>query len=189
MGEGIRLKIYISSGKIGREGAQQNGHWIDDAHSLGTFSDRGSENEVYLSDKGDFIVYKLNDFRYSDDNLCPFFERIEAHNHYFPDCAYSLIGFADNQDGKTCAVLAQPFIVSNREATEQEIADEMERLGFHAKDGGAYFTNGLHDIFDALPNNVLVGIDGFLYFIDTIIYPSNTGGYDKYRSLSPRFSS
>ena len=27
------------------------------------------------------------------------------------------------------------------------------------------------------------------YFIGTIIYPSDTGGYDLYRSLSPRFSS
>jgi len=26
------------------------------------------------------------------------------------------------------------------------------------------------------------------FFIDTIIYPSDTGGYDLYRSLSPRFS-
>ena len=36
--------------------------------------------------------------------------------------------------------------------------------------------------------NVLVGSDDHLYFIDTIIYPSDTGGYDTYRSLSPRFS-
>ena len=172
-----------------KQWAQQNGHWIDDISSLGTFSDRGSENEVYLAKNEDKIVYKLNDFRYSDDNLCPFFERIEAHNCYFPQCAYSLIGFADNQDGKTCAVLAQPFIISNREATELEIVNEMERMGFHSKDEGSYFTNGTHDIFDALPNNVLVGIDGYLYFIDTIIFLSNTGGYEKYHSLSPRFSS
>ena len=49
-------------------------------------------------------------------------------------------------------------------------------------------TNGLHDIFDAVDGNVLVGGDGHLYFIDTIIYPSDTDGYDTYRSLSPRFS-
>ena len=36
---------------------------------LGTFADRGSENEVYLSIENSQIVYKLNDFRYSDDNL------------------------------------------------------------------------------------------------------------------------
>ena len=62
------------------------------------------------------------------------------------------------------------------------------RLGFHPDDHGEYYTNGLHDIFDAVDGNVLVGSDGHLYFIDTIIYLSDTGGYDTYRSLSPRFS-
>lgn len=52
--------------------AKQKNYWIDTPESLGDFADRGSENEVYLS-KGDRVVYKLNDFRYSDDNLTPFF--------------------------------------------------------------------------------------------------------------------
>ena len=51
-----------------------------------------------------------------------------------------------------------------------------------------FYTNGQHDIFDAVAGNVLVGGDGNYYFIDTVIYPSDTGGYDLYRSLSPRFS-
>ena len=41
--------------------------WID-KDTLCTFSDRGSENEVYTSFDSKH-VYKLNDFRYSDDNL------------------------------------------------------------------------------------------------------------------------
>ena len=36
--------------------------------------------------------------------------------------------------------------------------------------------------------NVLVDDDGHLYFIDTIIFKSNTGGLDTYNSLSPRAS-
>lgn len=171
-----------------KQWAQTEGYWIEDINTLGTFSDRGSENEVYFANSGQKIVYKLNDFRYSDDNLTPFFERIEAHNRYFADCPYTLIGFADNRDGNTCAVLTQPLILSHREATQEEIYDEMLRLGFCPEADGEYFTNGQHDIFDALPNNVLMGIDGYLYFIDTIIYISETGGYDTYRSLSPRFS-
>lgn len=79
--------------------AKNNKCWIDSPESLGDFADRGSENEVYLSKDND-VVYKLNDFRYSDDNLTPFFDRIKAHNTYFPDCAYTLIGFAKNRDGK-----------------------------------------------------------------------------------------
>ena len=106
---------------------------------------------------------------------------------YFPDCAYGLVGFAKNRIGKTCAVLSQPFILSGREATEKEISDELRHLGFDSQMDGEYFTNGIHDIFDAVPNNVLVGIDGNLYFIDTIIYKSSDSNVNTYRSQSPQF--
>lgn len=130
--------------------------------------DRGSENEVYLSSVEN-CVYQLNDFRYSDDNLTPFFERIKAHNELFPYCAYTLIGFAENQNSKMCAVLRQPYIISSREATEEEIVNELEKLGFKSQMDGEYFSNNIYDIFDASPNNVLVGIDGNLYFNTLLI--------------------
>ena len=122
------------------------------------------------------------------DNLTPFFERIKAHNSYFPDCSYCLVGFAENRDGNVCAVLVQPFIAEARLATEQEIHDEFIRLGFHSEDNGGYYTNNQHDIFDAVDGNVLVDDDGHLYFIDTIIFKSGTGGQETYNSLSPRAS-
>ena len=77
---------------------------------------------------------------------------------------------------------------ATRLATKQETHDEFIRLGFSPEDNGEYYTNGQHDIFDAVDGNVLVGDDEHIYFIDTIIYPSDTGGYDTYRSLSPRCS-
>lgn len=170
-----------------RKWAQQAGYWFADRSQFGDFFDRGSENETYLSPDQKYII-KLNDFRYSDDNLTSFFERIEAHNRYFDSCPYEMIGMAENQDGKTCAVLVQQYVKNARLATKQEIHDEFVRLGFRSEDGGEYYTNGRHDIFDAQPNNVLTDDEGHYFFIDTIIYPSDTGGYDTYRSLSPRFS-
>ena len=161
--------------------------WFDSIGELGVFSDRGSENEVYISHDRR-TVYKLNDFRYSDDNLQPFFERINAHNLYFPECAYDLIGFAHNQKGDVCALLTQPFIIAKREATEEEIMNAMLYMGFTPCLNGEYFTNGEYDIFDALPNNVLVGIDDNLYFIDTIIYRSEKDNFETYQSLSPRYN-
>lgn len=137
--------------------------------------------------KKDKNVYKLNDFRYSDDNLSPFFERIKAHNEYFPDCAYTMIGMAENRDGKVCAVLSQPYIITAREATEEEISKELQRLGFQPLMDNEYYSNGIHDIFDTSPNNVLVGIDGNLYFIDTIIYKSEEGNLSTYHSQSPKY--
>lgn len=170
-----------------RKYAIENHCWVADISALGEFVDRGSENEVYLAFDLK-TVYKLNDFRYADDNLNSFFERIQAHNHYFPESKYDLIGFALNQSGKVCAILVQPFIHAEREATEQEIADALSLGGFQPQLEGEYFTNGEYDIFDALPNNVLYGTDGHLYFIDTIIYTAQSQGLQTYRSLSPRFS-
>ena len=170
-----------------KEWAVNNSLWIDDISQLGTYSDRGSENEVYVNNETQ-TVYKLNDFRYSDDNLMPFFERIRIHNKLFYHCSYEMIGMAENQSGKPCAVLTQPYILAEREASEDEISEELLRLGFHPEMEGEYFSNGYFDIFDASPNNVLMGIDGHLYFIDTIIYKSDTGGFDTYRSLSPNYS-
>jgi hypothetical protein len=167
--------------------AQEQGCWFDDHSQFGDFFDRGSENEVYLSTNQNEII-KLNDFRYSDDNLTSFFERIKAHNMYFDACPYQMIGFAENRDEQICAVLVQPFIVEARLATKEEIHDEFIRLGFHPEDNGEYYSNGRHDIFDAVDGNVLVDEEGHLFFIDTIIYPADTGGYEKYSSLSPRAS-
>jgi hypothetical protein len=50
-----------------KDWAIQHGCWID-KDTLGTYSDRGSENEVYASLDSRF-VYKLNDFRYSDISI------------------------------------------------------------------------------------------------------------------------
>ena len=130
----------------------------------------------------------MNDFRYADDNLTSFFERIEAHNHYFDACPYDLIGFTENQSGKICAVLVQPYIAEARLATQKEIKEEFMRLGFTPQDNGEYYTNGQHDIFDAVDGNVLVDDDNHLFFIDTIIFKSDTGGLETYNSLSPRAS-
>ena len=84
--------------------AQEQCCWFCERSQFGDFFDRGSENEVYLSPDQKEII-KLNDFRYSDDNLSSFFERIKAHNQYFPDCLYRLIGFAENRDGNVCQYL------------------------------------------------------------------------------------
>lgn len=166
--------------------ATNNGYWIADIDKLGIYSDRGSENEVYISLDGRNVL-KLNDFRYSDNNLNAFFCRIKIHNALFPGCAYTLIGFAENKNKKICAVLSQPFIHADREASTEEIAGALALMGFMPCGNGEYFTNGDIDIFDALPNNVLHGIDGQFYFIDTILFKSDISNLTLYKSLSPRF--
>ncbi|MCC8114987.1 MAG: hypothetical protein LIP03_13560 [Bacteroidales bacterium] len=166
--------------------AQANNCWIPNPDILGGYSDRGSENEVYVQPSTD-TVYKLNDFRYADDNLTSFFERIRIHNSLFSGCPYDLIGFSENREGKVCAVLSQPFIRADREASIEEIAGALVLMGFMPMDEGEYFSDGKIDIFDALPNNVLHGKDGQLYFIDTILSPSSDEYLDTYKTKSPNW--
>lgn len=93
-----------------------------------------------------------------------------------------------NQDGKICAVISQPFVRADREASIEEIAGSLALMGFIPQQDGEYFTNGKVDIYDASPNNVLHGIDGNIYFIDTICLPSEVNFLDAYKSLSPNWS-
>ena len=104
------------------------------------------------------------------------------------DCTAEFVGMAKNRDGNVCAVLIQPFVVADREAAETEIATELERLGFHSEYEGECYSNGVHDIYDASPNNVLVGVDGRLFFIDTILYTTSKNNLSTYKSQSPRFT-
>lgn len=150
-----------------KEYAQKNGFWIADRKVLGEFLSEGGENEVYYI-SGSGYVNKLNNFEYAGDDLSNFFDRLIAHNKLFPEVPYKLIGFSENRKGEFSAVLEQSFIPVEREATEDEISSYMKKLGFE-DDGDGNFHNDKYDVFDAVPNNVLMGTDGNLYFIDTQI--------------------
>ena len=146
--------------------ADLNYLWIDFNNFPVIYLDKGGENEVFYD--GAATVYKLNNFEYAGDNLENFFIRITAHNKFFGNVPYQMIGFAYNSLHEFCAVLIQPHIKAEREATENEIANYMQALGFEM-DYLDEFHNDQYEVFDAVPNNVLYGIDRELYFIDTQI--------------------
>ena len=143
-----------------------NNLWIDLSHLNITYMDKGGENEVFHDGKSSVI--KLNNFEYAGDDLENFFIRINAHNKFFSNVPYQMIGFSYNSRQEFSAVLTQPYILAEREATEDEIVEYMEALGFEM-DYIDEFHNDQYEVFDAVPNNVLYGIDKDLYFIDTQI--------------------
>lgn len=146
--------------------ANSNHLWITVQELNVEFLSKGGENEVYTSDTD--IVVKLNNFEYAGEDLENFFIRISAHNKFFSNVPYQMIGFAYNSQQEFCPVLIQPHIQAEREATENEIAEYMKALGFEI-DYIDEFHNNDYEVFDAVPNNVLYGIDNELYFIDTQI--------------------
>ena len=119
-----------------------NGLWIDLSHLNITYMDRGGENEVFHD--GNVSVVKLNDFEYAGDDLENFFIRIAAHNKFFGNVPYQMIGFAYNSQQEFCAVLVQPYILAEREATEDEIAAYMQALGFEMDYYDEYHNSDYH---------------------------------------------
>lgn len=146
--------------------ANKNGLWIDIKSMQVVYLDKGGENEVFYN--GASSIFKLNNFEYAGDDLENFFIRMDAHNRLFSNVPYQMAGFAYNSQQEFCAVLEQPYVRAEREATEEEIQDFMAALGFEMDYTDEYH-NERYEIFDVVPNNVLYGIDGELYFIDTQI--------------------
>ena len=99
--------------------ANSNNLWISLSELNVEFLSKGGENEVYTGNK-DNIVIKLNNFEYAGDDLENFFIRINAHNKLFGNVPYQMIGFAYNSQQEFCAVLIQPYILAEREATEDQ---------------------------------------------------------------------
>lgn len=165
-----------------RDVVQRNkGHqtWIDDIQSIinGERIGLGGENDVYLSRDGKSVV-KINDFSYlpeNSTNFDSFMNRVDAHNELFPHDAITILGFTLNSDGKVSVVLSQPYISNAREATQEEIDNFLEEMGFYTDMSGNW-TDGTYEIADTKPNNVLVDEDGNLHFIDVIPYDSRKPG-------------
>lgn len=165
-----------------RDVVQRNkGHqtWIDDIQSIisGERIGLGGENDVYLSRDGKSVV-KINDFSYlpeNSTNFDSFMNRVDAHNELFPHDAITILGFTLNSDGKVSVVLSQPYISNAREATQEEIDNFLEEMGFYT-DMSDNWTDGTYEIADTKPNNVLVDEDGNLHFIDVLPYDSRKPG-------------
>lgn len=165
-----------------RDVVQRNkGHqtWIDDIQSIinGERVGLGGENDVYLSRDGKSVV-KINDFSYlpgNSTNFDSFMNRVDAHNELFPHDAITILGFTLNSDDKVSVVLSQPYISNAREATQEEIDNFLEEMGFYTDMSGNW-TDGTYEIADTKPNNVLVDEDGNLHFIDVIPYDSRKPG-------------
>jgi len=170
--------------------AIENGVWIENVTDLtnGESINNGTENTVYLSKDG-INVIKQNNFFFLNENdtefkhtrdLKYFFNRILVHNLLFPEVFYKVIGFTKNSGGQTCAVLQQPYIPNYEYATREKIDSELVKMGFiktvlgdGINDGLTGYTNGICELADAKPQNVLQDENGFLHFVDLDIYRQN----------------
>ena len=125
----------------------------------------GNECENWL-DSVLNIVYKMNMLVHVGEDLARLFDRIDAYNLLFPATALRFIGFQAMSSSNVYPIFIQPFIPNARFATEQEITDYMQRLGFQPAPKDGEFENEQDILSDIKPKNVICNASNDIFVID-----------------------
>lgn len=153
--------------------AQENGLYIPltNTKNLGEkYPGRTGESTVYI-DKAASKVYKVkNPYAKSAlKKVAPqdaIYEHI-VHNLLFPEAPYKFEGISKDVDGVRI-VLSQPFIGNKGRASQSQIEQALAARGLYP-DGRYSYGNDLVSVTDVEGDNVILGEDGTVYFIDPII--------------------
>ena len=154
------LKKYVSRNKL----------WIS-KDSIGGYISEGAEQKVYLNDEK--YVIKLNDsifYTSWEDYL----NSLLLHNYFFPDTAYELIGFMED-NSVMFAVVRQPFVTATEKTDLEAVKKFMSENGFINTKNNDYRNPELGLILEDLHDENVLTKDGVLYFVDTVFYilPNN----------------
>ena len=150
-----RLKKYIENQNL----------WIKNI-DLDNYVSEGAEQKVYLKDGRS--VFKLNDAIYYlswED----YFVNLLLNNYFFPDTAYKLLGFFENES-TLYAVVEQHFINANEKTDLNLVERFMESNGFQKIRNNDYFNPELGITIEDLHDENVLTSNGILYFIDTVFY-------------------
>ena len=143
----------------------RNGFWIT-AININAFISSGAEQKVYLQNK--HKVIKLNDSIYYE-TWEDYFNNLLLNNYYFPDTAYQLIGFFE-QNEIVYAVVEQKFVESDNDTELENVKVFLTSNGFVNTRNNDYLNPELGIILEDLHDENVLTQDGVLYFIDTVFY-------------------
>lgn len=147
--------------------AKETGMWIPfgGVFDLGTPGPSGNENDTYVSND---IIYKVNNLL-NTGSILRLLNRLIWHNNLFYDTAYSLYGFT-GFDGRTVMpIMTQRLVKDALPATAIEIETYMAAIGFVKQNKEGRFSNGIYDVWDLVPRNVLKDKDGDIFIVDAEI--------------------
>lgn len=143
----------------------KNGFWIT-AININAFISSGAEQKVYLQNK--HKVIKLNDSIYYE-TWEDYFNNLLLNNYYFPDTAYQLIGFYE-QDEILYAVVEQKFVESDCDTELENVKVFLTSNGFINTRNNDYFNPELGIILEDLHDENVLTFQESLFFIDTVFY-------------------
>ena len=149
-----------------RSWASETGVWLSALPQGSAYLTRGGESKVYLTIDG-LNVIKVNDAIYYA-TWTEYFNSLALHNLLFPNTAYSLLGFMDN-DGSLNAVLQQPFI-EGEQAKLDDIKEFLSFNGFENTRRQDYFNREFGLVLEDMHDENVISRKGILFFIDTVFY-------------------
>lgn len=154
--------------------AQKNGMFIpiDETKLFGDkHPKRTGESVVYVNEETG-KVYKVKD-PYAKSAMKSGVQPEDAafehlvHNLLFPETAYTLEGISE-EFGDVRLILSQDYISTYGNPTKDQIVEALASRGLFPEDNYS-FGNELVSVTDIEGDNVLLGEDGTVYFIDPII--------------------
>lgn len=153
--------------------AQENGLFIPlaDTKTLGEkYPGRTGESTVYIDEAASKVYKVKNPYAKSAlKKVAPqdaIYEHI-VHNLLFPEAPYKFEGISKDVDGVRI-VLSQPFIENKGSASQSQIEQALAARGLYP-DGRYSYGNDYVSVTDVEGDNVILGEDGTVYFIDPII--------------------
>ena len=143
----------------------KNSFWIT-AININAFVSSGAEQKVYLYNK--HKVIKLNDSIYYE-TWEDYFVNLLLNNYFFPDTAYQLIGFYEQND-IIYAVVEQKFVEADSETKLENVNKFLTSNGFKNTRNNDYFHPELGIILEDLYDENVLSFQENLFFIDTVFY-------------------
>ncbi|MBF01669.1 MAG: hypothetical protein CMP76_00070 [Flavobacterium sp.] len=143
----------------------KNSFWIS-AININAFVSSGAEQKVYLYNK--HKVIKLNDGIYYETWL-DYLNNLLLNNFFFPDTAYQLIGFYE-QDEVLYAVVEQKFVQSDKETELENVKQFLNSNGFINTRNNDYYHPQIGIILEDLHDENVLTFKNNLFFIDTVFY-------------------
>lgn len=151
--------------EILKEFISKNNLWLKNI-DISNYVSEGAEQKVYLNDTKNVI--KLNDGIFYT-SWQDYFNNLLFHNFFFPDTAYNLVGFYE-ENKNVYAVVKQPFVKATTKTELQTVKAFLNQNGFLNTKNNDYFHPKLGLILEDLHDENVLTKDGVLHFIDTVFF-------------------
>lgn len=135
--------------------------------SPGTYIAEGAEQKVFFEEE-EACVYKKADAVFYI-SWFDYLNNLLLHNYFFPDTAYSLIGFSLHKQ-KLFAILKQPYVTSTEPTNLLTVKEFLIAKGFVNKKNNDYYHPHLGLILEDLHDENVLTNSGMLFFVDTVFY-------------------